>query len=99
MCAQNRVNKGVKSSIPAYLDVNPLHDYEPVGHAGDSSVDLYRDTAIRQMVYIQQVIQEGTAKTSITLTVIVDRLGAIRGQEPRLNGLLNLRNRVMIPKF
>lgn len=55
-CTRKKANDKVKSSVPAYLDVHPLHDYEPVGRARDSWVGLYRDTASRQMVHVQQVI-------------------------------------------
>lgn len=51
-----RADRCVKSSIPAHLDVHPLHDYEPVGRSGDFWVGLYRAKASRRMAYVQQVI-------------------------------------------
>lgn len=44
-------------SIPAYLDVHPLKDYEPVGRAGGTWVGSYRGHAGRHTVMVQQLHQ------------------------------------------
>ncbi|RFU75095.1 kinase domain-containing [Trichoderma arundinaceum] len=49
------------AAMPAYLDVHPMSDYEPVGRTGAAWVGSHRQYSKRQLVIVQQVRQATTA--------------------------------------
>lgn len=45
------------AAIPAYLDVHPLHDYEPIRREEGTWIGWRRDTLIPRLVAVQKIQQ------------------------------------------
>ncbi|KAL7783275.1 hypothetical protein V8C37DRAFT_406675 [Trichoderma ceciliae] len=47
----------VVAGMPAYLDMHPISDYEPMGHMGTAWIGSHRRCSSRQLAIIQKVYQ------------------------------------------
>lgn len=55
--SRSRAIVTAKASIPVYLDVHPLSDYEPIGRLGAAWIGEHRQNSSRQLVVVQQCRQ------------------------------------------
>lgn len=55
--AEEDNTKTVIAGMPAYLDIHPVSDYEPIGRTGTAWIDSHRECSSRRLAVVQAVYQ------------------------------------------